>query len=82
MSIGLLIITHTKISQELVATAASILGNRSLAIHTMPIPTKLEASELGAYADLIRNAIFGFNSADGVLILTDIYGATPNNLSR
>ncbi len=82
MSVGLLIIAHNKIGQELVATATSILGNKSLAIHTMSIPTNLEAPELGAYADQIRNAIIEFDAEDGVLILTDIYGATPNNLSR
>jgi len=46
MSVGLLIITNNKIGQELVATAASIPGNKSLTIHTMSVPANLGTGRL------------------------------------
>lgn len=82
MSVNILIITHNLIGQELIATATSILGNNALAIHSLSIPANLEPEQIGSYADTIRNSIVQLNSAQGVLILTDVYGATPNNLAR
>ncbi|MCZ6469921.1 MAG: PTS fructose transporter subunit IIA [Gammaproteobacteria bacterium] len=82
MSVNILIITHNLIGQELIATATSILGNNALDIHALSIPANLEPEQIGSYADTIRNSIVELNSAQGVLILTDVYGATPNNLAR
>lgn len=82
MSVNILIITHNLIGQELIATATSILGNNALDIHSLSIPANLEPEQIGSYADTIRNSIVELNSAQGVLILTDVYGATPNNLAR
>jgi PTS system ascorbate-specific IIA component len=82
MRVNILIITHNLIGQELIATATSILGNNALAIHSLSIPANLEPEQIGSYADTIRNSIVQLNSAQGVLILTDVYGATPNNLAR
>jgi PTS system mannose-specific IIA component len=82
MSVGLLVVTHNLIGEELVRAATSIHGDQSLTIKTIPIPTSLVPADMGGYADQIRNAIIEFKLEDGVLILTDVYGATPNNLAR
>jgi PTS system ascorbate-specific IIA component len=82
VSVSILIITHNLIGQELLATATSILGDNSLAVESISIPGNLDADELGNYADQIRNTIDTLNSDQGVLILSDVYGATPNNLAR
>ena len=82
MSVNILIITHNLIGQELIATATSMLGNNALAIHSLSIPANLEPEQIGSYADAIRNSIVELNSAQGVLVLTDVYGATLNNLAR
>ena len=37
---------------------------------------------LGKYADKIRTAMIAQDSGDGLLVLTDVYGATPDNLAR
>ena len=82
MKVALLIITHNQIGQELISTAGSILGNNTPPIHSISIPADLNPGDLGGYADQIRDTIVDLNSRHKVLILTDIYGATPNNLAR
>ena len=82
MRVAILVITHNNIGQSLIETAASMLGNEVLEVKSLSIPAKLEPQNIGYYADQIRDSITDSNSDDGVLILTDIYGATPNNLAR
>ena len=82
MKVALLIITHNQIGQELISTASSILGNSIPPIHSISIPGDLNPGDIGAYADQVRDAIGDLGSGHKVLILTDIYGATPNNLAR
>jgi len=82
MNVGLLVITHNRIGEELIATARSILGNNIAPIQTISIPGELDPADLGGYADQIRDTIVDLTSKQSVLIFTDIYGATPNNLAR
>jgi PTS system mannose-specific IIA component len=82
MNVGLLVITHNKIGAELIATAGSILGNKLPPIQSISIPAELDPADLGRYADQIRDAINDITSKQNLLIFTDIYGATPNNLAR
>ncbi len=82
MKVALLIITHNQIGQQLISTASTILGNNTPPIHSISIPADLDPGNLGGYADQIRDTIVDLSSQHEVLILTDIYGATPNNLAR
>ncbi len=82
MSVNLLIIAHNQIGQELIATASSILENSVPSIQSISIPSGLDPADLGRYADQIRDTIAALSTSEAVLILTDIYGATPNNLAR
>ena len=82
MSVGFLIITHNQIGAELIATANSILGNKLPPIQSISIPAELDPVNMGGYADQIRDTIVDLTANQNVLIITDIYGATPNNLAR
>lgn len=82
MKVAVLLITHNLIGQELISTASAILGNKILPIHFISVPAELDPGDLGGYADQIRDTIVDLNSRHKVLVLTDIYGATPNNLAR
>ena len=82
MTVAKLIITHNGIGQSLIDTAASMLANNDLPVTALSVPANLQPQDLGYYADQIRNHIVDLNSTRGVLILTDICGATPNNLAR
>ncbi len=81
MSVEILVITHNLIGQEMIATATSILGDGCQSIHFISIPANLEPQNLGACADQVKQAIGELISDHGVLILTDIFGATPCNLA-
>ncbi|MBT8434976.1 MAG: PTS fructose transporter subunit IIA, partial [Gammaproteobacteria bacterium] len=51
-------------------------------VSLVSVPANLEPAVLGKYADLIHNAINDQDNGEGVLVLTDLYGATPDNLAR
>jgi PTS system ascorbate-specific IIA component len=82
MTVALLIITHNQIGQELITTVNAILGGNTPPIESISIPAGLDPADLGKFADQIRDTIVELSAAQSVLILTDIYGATPNNLAR
>jgi len=75
--IGALVVTHGELARELVRAANRILG---------PIEN-LEAVPIGWDEDvdaarrLIHEAVGRVASGDGVLIMTDMFGGTPANLS-
>lgn len=82
MTVALLIISHNRIGQELIATAASILNNTSHEINSISVPANLQPQDLGYYADQIKSTITELHTPQGLLILTDIFGATPDNLAQ
>jgi PTS system mannose-specific IIA component len=76
--IGILIVTHPKLGEALIDTAEFILGNRPEAVKALSIDINENAE------DLIRRITAGIKSVDanrGVLIMTDMFGGTPSNLS-
>jgi PTS system ascorbate-specific IIA component len=80
--VSVLIITHNRIGAEFLRSAESIMGRELPYIRCIGIPGSVSPDSLGAYADEIRGAIEDLDQGDGVLILTDIIGATPNNLAQ
>ena len=82
MSVGLLVVSHNDIGKQFCAVASSILRQDMPPIRQISIPSDLAPEDLGKYADLIRNAMLQQDTGDGVLVLTDAHGATPDNLAR
>lgn len=78
--VNILIVTHNNIGEEILKTAEIILGKCITSVKTISIPGTIKADELGSYADQISTNIESLEKGDGVLILTDILGATPSNL--
>lgn len=78
MSVGILLVTHPGIGSALVEVATRLL-------HQLPLKT--EAFELGFDADIdaalpqASAALRRVDGGDGVLVLTDLYGASPSNLA-
>lgn len=77
---SILIVTHNKIGEEILKSAEMIVGKTIPSARTISIPGNLQPDQLGRYADLIKADIEALQQGDGVLILTDIMGATPSNL--
>ena len=82
MTVSLLLVTHEGVGAQLVAVADAIVKQGMAPITRVSVPADLEPEELGKYADMIRGAIYEQENFDGVLVLTDIFGATPDNLAR
>jgi len=76
--IGILIVTHRRLGDALIEAAEFILGTRPEALVSVSI-------DLNENADVLRgkiaNGLKKVKSEHGVLILTDMFGGTPSNLS-
>jgi len=78
MTCGVLLITHPGIGSSLLAVARGLLRN---------LPLKAEAFEVPLDADLesllpqASAALRRVDDGNGVLVLTDVYGASPSNLA-
>jgi len=82
MNVGILLVTHEDIGAQLISVARTIFKQPPKPVSLVSIPADLEPAVLGKFADLIHNAIDEQEQGRGVLVLTDIYGATPDNLAR
>jgi PTS system mannose-specific IIA component len=75
--IGLLIVTHCDLGKELLNAAEFIVG-RIEAVDTIAI-TETSGTEL--LRKKIEAKVGALDKGDGVLILADMFGGTPSNLS-
>ena len=82
MSVGTLMVTHEQLGAQLSAIAATIFGNEMAPLANVAVPANISTQQLGKYADLIRDGISEQDNGAGVLVLTDVFGATPDNLAR
>jgi mannose PTS system EIIA component len=75
--IGILIVTHGEIGRSLLDSASQILGSRPAQISTLSVWRQDDPDDLVLRA---RELMEQIEAGDGVLILTDIFGATPGNV--
>lgn len=75
---GILIVTHCQLGDALIEAAEFILGKRPEAVTSVSIDLKENAEKLH---NKIAKAIKNVTGNKGVLILTDMFGGTPSNLS-
>lgn len=78
MSVGLLLITHNRIGDELLKTAIVTLNHCPLTARALQVCNTHDPDRLLARAEALVSEI---NSGAGVLVLTDIYGSTPSNIA-
>lgn len=79
MSVGILIISHNGIG-------AALFGTTNFMIKDSPLNVKLlSANRDSDVDDLYESAISlvkELDDGEGVLVLTDLYGSTPNNIAN
>ncbi len=75
--IGLLIISHCNLGREFLNAAELIVGKLE-AVDAIAVTQTTESNEV---LKEISDKIKSLNSGQGVLILTDMFGGTPSNLS-
>jgi PTS system mannose-specific IIA component len=76
--IGILIVTHRQLGDALIDCTEFILGKRPDAIDAVSIDLSENAGDL---RHKLENGIKKLKADSGVLILTDMFGGTPSNLS-
>jgi mannose PTS system EIIA component len=76
--IGIVIVTHGGLSDALIDTAALILGARPDAVVSVSIHPDEDVDRL---RDKVARGVKAANRKEGVLVLTDMFGGTPSNLS-
>ena len=76
--IGVLIIAHDTLPESLVRALTHVLGTTPLQLETLSVKATDDPFDLlpGARATVDR-----LDTGDGVLLFSDIYGATPCNLA-
>jgi PTS system ascorbate-specific IIA component len=78
MSVGIILITHQEIGDALLDTARQTFGELPLAVTTVAITYD---TDIDALILKLTNFIRQLDNGDGILALTDMFGATPCNLA-
>jgi len=76
--LGIVIVTHGKLGDILIATAEIIFDAKIEAVVSISIDLKENVESL---RKKIKEGIKAVNKQKGILILTDMFGGTPSNLS-
>ena len=76
--IGIVIVTHSELGDALINAAEFIIGGQSEAVVSVSIDINENADKL---RKKIGQAIKTVKQKTGVIILTDMFGGTPSNLS-
>lgn len=75
--VGILVVTHRRLAEEFIATAELIVGEIDNCVG-LSLDPDLPVDDL---RQQITQAMDEVNDGDGVIVLTDMFGGTPSNLS-
>lgn len=78
MNTGLLLITHGNLGQDMLDVATAILGGCPLEVRTLAVDSNSDPDQVYEEASRICAEL---DHGGGVLVLTDLYGSTPSNIS-
>ena len=76
--IGVVVVTHCHLAQELIAAAQLVVGEELKQFEAVSIDPSEDSEGI---RDKIIAAIRRVDGGQGILILTDMYGGTPSNIS-
>ncbi|MBL8485833.1 MAG: PTS fructose transporter subunit IIA [Rhodocyclaceae bacterium] len=76
--IGLFLITHTTYGESLIQCACHVLNRRPPQIVQLGVAAQDDPLDLLPLAESMMHFV---DTGEGVLIMTDIYGATPSNIA-
>ena len=77
--IGILIVAHDTLPDSFARALTHVLGSRPPQFETMSVRSTDDPFELLPAA---RAAVARLDTGEGVLVFTDLYGATPANLAN
>jgi PTS system mannose-specific IIA component len=76
--VGILIVAHTPVASAMLGFAEHTFGLAPERVRAVDIPPYEDTK---ASFDRVMKAAYGVNSGHGILILTDVMGATPANVA-
>ncbi len=76
--IGILLVTHGRIGEEMISAAQHTFGCAPVRLEAFAVSSSQSAEQIEA---ALRERVRALDDGDGVLLLTDIYGATPANVA-
>ncbi|NOX33927.1 MAG: PTS sugar transporter subunit IIA [Deltaproteobacteria bacterium] len=76
--IGILVVTHANLASALIETVEFILGNRP--DNLLPVSINIQ-EDPDSLRKKIKKGISKARTDNGVIILTDMFGGTPSNIS-
>lgn len=76
--IGILVVTHANLGHALIETVEFILGSEQE--HLKPVSINIQ-EDPDSLRKKIKSGISKVKTDSGVIILTDMFGGTPSNLS-
>lgn len=79
MTVGLLLITHDNIGKSLLEVGKAMIGEKSIHADAVTVTSNCNIEKTTQQALRKRNKL---DQGDGVLVLTDVYGATPCNIAE
>ena len=82
MTVSILLVTHEALGSQLLTIADTICSQQLVPIDQVAVPANVSPENIGLHADQIRERLNELDKGSGVLVLTDVYGATPDNLAR
>lgn len=77
--IGLFLITHGSLGESLIQCACHVLNQRPHQLAQLGVSAQDDPLDIQPTAQRWLDVV---NSGGGVLILTDVFGATPSNIAR
>ena len=78
MACGILLVTHPGIGAAMLSTASLLLRQLPLKTEAFDVPLDADVDTLLPLASAALRRVDG---GEGVLVLTDLYGASPSNLA-
>ena len=78
MACGILLVTHPGVGPSILTVAGALLRTLPLKAEAFEVPFD---ADLDALLPAASAALRKVDGGDGVLVLTDLYGASPSNLA-
>jgi PTS system mannose-specific IIA component len=78
MSVGVLLLAHGAIGEQMLAAVRTVMGPASLRAQAVSLDMSADAL---AFASAAAKALRALDEGQGVLVLTDLYGSTTSNVA-
>lgn len=79
MSVGILLITHPGVGNAMLHIATRIMGAGEVPIKCLEVPPDAPTEPM---CEAARSMLKVLDRGAGVLVLSDLYGATPHNIAQ